>query len=149
VASVEQLAEKVAMLIHRVETLKRVIITGPQAPIVVGNQPPTVTLALSASSALAPAAVTLTATPIDTDGTIQRVEFFQNGAPLIPPKTAAPYTHAVTGLATGTYVFDARAYDNEGAAGNAVPQSFVALSSSNSANVALSSNGAVGSASSY
>src|SRR5262249_43371252 len=59
----------------------------------VSNTPPTVSLISPSpgSSYAAPAAVTLSATAADPDGSISRVDFYQNGV-LIGGVTAPPYT---------------------------------------------------------
>jgi hypothetical protein len=58
-----------------------------------------------------PGTVNLSASPADSDGTIARLEFYRDGA-LIATKTAAPYSFSDGGLASGTYVYTARAYDS-------------------------------------
>jgi YD repeat-containing protein len=82
------------------------------------NQKPTVTLTspLNGASLVAPATVQLAATAADADGTVARVEFFQNGAK-IAQLTAPPYQFSVTGLAAGSYDFRAKAVDNRNAPG--------------------------------
>jgi len=74
----------------------------------------TLTAPVNNSTYQAPAAFTLTATATDTDGTVQRVEFYQNGVK-IGQATTAPYTLAISSLAVGTYKFTARAIDNRNA----------------------------------
>ncbi|WP_273703801.1 Ig-like domain-containing protein, partial [Candidatus Accumulibacter vicinus] len=54
------------------------------------------------ASYVAPAAITLTATAADTDGTITQVEFFQ-GTTLIGTATAAPYSFAWNSVPAGSY----------------------------------------------
>jgi Bacterial Ig domain len=68
-----------------------------------------------------PGSVSLTASVTDSDGTISKVEFYR-GTTLIATVTAAPYVFTNSGLASGSYVFTAKAYDNNGAvtASNAV-----------------------------
>jgi hypothetical protein len=82
------------------------------------NKRPVATLTAPAHNSTfpAPAAFTLTATASDpdTNGTVARVEFFQNGVK-IGQDTAAPYEFAVSGLAAGAYTFHARAIDNRNA----------------------------------
>lgn len=75
---------------------------------------PTVNLSAPGSIYTAPASFTLTATATDPDGTISKVEFYQNGV-LVSTKTAAPYSHPVQNLPVGNYSFTARAYDNQDA----------------------------------
>lgn len=81
------------------------------------NQAPTVSLTAPAAGAsyVAPAAITLTATAADTDGTISQVEFFQ-GTTLIGTATAAPYSVAWNSVPAGSYSLTAKATDNQGTA---------------------------------
>ncbi len=83
----------------------------------VANQPPVVALTAPANGAqfVAPAAFTLEASARDPDGTVARVEFYQNSTKL-GEATAAPYQSALTGLTAGNYTFKARAIDNNNAA---------------------------------
>lgn len=75
---------------------------------------PTVQLSPSGDTALdAPATVTLAATAQDTDGTIARVDFYQE-TNRIAQVFAAPYTATVTNLGTGSYSFTCVAVDNSG-----------------------------------
>ena len=80
------------------------------------NQLPTVSLTAPANGATytAPATLNLAATAADSDGSIQRVEFYQ-GNTLLGTATTAPYTCAWSGVAAGSYVLTAKAYDNLGA----------------------------------
>jgi endoglucanase len=55
--------------------------------------------------------VQLAATASDADGTISRVEFRIDGN-LVNTDTSAPYSHAATGLASGTHTAQAMAFDN-------------------------------------
>jgi hypothetical protein len=77
------------------------------------NTAPTVSLiaACNASPCNAPAAVTLTATPADSDGTITKVEFYR-GTTLINAKTAAPWSYTDSALVVGTHSYTAKAFDN-------------------------------------
>ncbi len=58
-----------------------------------------------------PGAVSLAASATDADGTVSRVDFYQNGA-LIGSDATSPYGVDVSGLADGPYVFTAVATDN-------------------------------------
>jgi hypothetical protein len=78
------------------------------------NNPPTVSVSASATTAIAPANITLTPTASDSDGSIAKVEFFQ-GATKLGESTSAPFTFTATSLAAGSYSFTARATDNLGA----------------------------------
>ncbi|RYD36423.1 MAG: hypothetical protein EOP86_05995, partial [Verrucomicrobiaceae bacterium] len=78
------------------------------------NIPPTVTLAAGPAGPVLAAGttVTLTATPADPDGTVARVQFLANGAP-VATATAAPYSVKVTLDSTGSYSFTARVTDDK------------------------------------
>jgi hypothetical protein len=80
------------------------------------NQPPAVSLTAPANGAtyMAPATVGLSAAVTDSDGTIQKVEFY-SGTALLGTATAAPYSFTWNSVAAGTYTLKAIAYDNAGA----------------------------------
>ncbi len=82
------------------------------------NQPPTVSLTAPADNTtfIAPAAITLSATASDSDGTISKVEFF-NGGTLLGAATNPPYTFTWINVAAGSYTLSATAIDNDGAPG--------------------------------
>jgi hypothetical protein len=61
-----------------------------------------------------PATVTIAATASDADGSIQRVDFYED-ATLIYSDTVAPYSYAWTNPAAGSYAVRAVAYDDRGA----------------------------------
>jgi hypothetical protein len=82
----------------------------------VGNAPPTVSLAASATTVQPGTAVNLTANAQDSDGTISKVEFY-NGAALLSTDMTSPYTGTFTPAAVGTFTVSAKAYDNLGATG--------------------------------
>ncbi|MBX3738731.1 MAG: tandem-95 repeat protein, partial [Candidatus Didemnitutus sp.] len=86
------------------------------------NVPPTVALTspVEGSTFAAPAAITLNATAADSDGTVAKVEFFQDGAK-IGESTAAPFSALSPTLAVGNYVFTAAATDNNGATTTSAP----------------------------
>jgi RHS repeat-associated protein len=115
------------------------VTTGAASAITVkaGNAAPTVSLTAPAANAtyIAPAAVTITATAADSDGTIAKVEYY-NGATLLGASTAAPYSFIWSNVAAGTYSLTAKAYDNSGA----VTTSAAAAITVKSANVAPSVN---------
>lgn len=97
------------------------------APVTVtvnANQPPTVALAAPAPGASfrAPATITLAATASDSDGAVDKVDFFA-GTTLIGTATAAPYGVTWNGVAAGTHVLTARATDNSGATTISAPVS--------------------------
>ena len=89
--------------------------------ITVGS-PPTVSLTTPNNGAnfTAPANVTLTANASSSNGTINRVEFYQ-GTTLIGTSTASPYTMTWNNVAAGSYVLKARAIDNSSASTDSTP----------------------------
>ena len=86
------------------------------------NTPPVVSMTSPAdgSSYTAPATIPLAATASDADGSVLKVEFYE-GTQLLGTSTTAPYTYAWTGVAAGSYVLSARAYDNLGATTDSAP----------------------------
>jgi len=58
--------------------------------------------------------ISLSATATDTDGTIEKVEFYQDGQK-IGEESSAPYEHTITGAAAGTYTIEVKATDDCGA----------------------------------
>lgn len=80
------------------------------------NQAPSVSLTGPSSGATftAPAAIVLTATAADSDGTIARVEF-HSGSALIGGDATAPYAVTWNSVAAGSYTLTAKAYDTLGA----------------------------------
>ena len=60
-----------------------------------------------------PASFVLSATAIDADGSILKVEFYQ-GTKLLRSMTTSPYTYTWSNVAVGTYALTAKAYDNFG-----------------------------------
>jgi len=81
-----------------------------------GNTPPVVNITAPANNAsyTAPAAVTITATASDADGTVAKVEFY-NGATLLGTATSSPYSYSWSNVPNGTYSLTAKATDNGGA----------------------------------
>jgi hypothetical protein len=81
-----------------------------------GNAAPTVALSspTTGQQFTPPAAIRITATASDSDGSISRVEFLANGA-LIATEDAAPYDWTWSGVPAGTYAITAKAYDDDGA----------------------------------
>lgn len=80
------------------------------------NSLPTISITNPEAGAtfFAPATVALSATAADSDGTVNKVEFF-HGTTLIGTATTAPYTFNWTNVAAGTYTLIAKATDNLGA----------------------------------
>lgn len=61
----------------------------------------------------APATINISASAIDPDGIVKKVEFYNNGA-LINTDTTSPYSYSLTNVAKGNYSLTAKAYDNDG-----------------------------------
>jgi hypothetical protein len=104
----------------RVQAIDNLGLVGPLSPVfsytvVAGppNQAPTVNITVPTNNAIftAPASINITANAADSDGTIQRVEFF-NGPTLLGTSTTAPYAFNWTNVPAGTYSLAARATDN-------------------------------------
>jgi uncharacterized protein (DUF1800 family) len=105
--------------------------TGTSSPVAVTvtagpptNQAPKVSLALSTTLTQVPAVVTLTATATDADGTISKVDFYQDGN-LVATKAASPYTFQVNLSNAGTYAFFVQATDNQGATATTLSQNVI------------------------
>jgi len=81
---------------------------------VISNVAPTVSMAANPEMATAPATITLTADAADSDGSIERVEFY-HGTTLLGSVTQAPYSYTWSNVASGTYTVTAKAVDNAGA----------------------------------
>ena len=86
------------------------------------NVAPSVALTAPATNAIftAPATIGLAASASDTDGAIAKVEFF-NGTTRLATDTTAPYAHAWTNVAGGTYTLTAKATDDKGAVTTSPP----------------------------
>lgn len=82
------------------------------------DAPPTVSLTSPANNTLyspAPiAALTLSASAADSDGTVSQVAFY-NGATLLGGATSSPYSYNWTSVPAGSYTLTAVATDNDGA----------------------------------
>lgn len=78
------------------------------------NVPPTVTLSAAGSGTVG-VATTLSASAVDSDGTIAKVEFFDD-ATLLGTVTSSPYNMTWTPNIAGAHSLTARATDNAGAA---------------------------------
>jgi regulation of enolase protein 1 (concanavalin A-like superfamily) len=83
------------------------------------NVNPTASITSPANNATftAPASITINANASDSDGTINRVEFY-NGATLLGTDTSSPYSFSWTNVAAGSYGLIAKAIDNAGGIGN-------------------------------
>jgi hypothetical protein len=84
--------------------------------ITVNNPAPSVTLTNPAnnSSFLSPAAISVSASASDANGTVAKVEFFSNGDK-IGEADSSPFTYNWTGVPGGSYSLTAKATDNGGA----------------------------------
>ncbi len=79
------------------------------------NIPPSVMLSTpNGTNFVAPASVTLNADASDADGTISRVDFY-NESILLGTATSSPYNYTLSNVAAGSYTFTAVAFDNAGA----------------------------------
>jgi len=77
------------------------------------DTPPAVSITSPANNATftSPASVTINATASDTDGTVNKVEFYQ-GITLLGTDSTSPYSYPWTNVAAGSYALTALAYDN-------------------------------------
>ncbi len=98
----------------------------------VGNALPTVSITSPANNATftAPANITINATASDTDGTVSKVDFYQNGS-FLGTDATSPYSFAWNGVAAGNYALTAIATDNAGGTGTSTPVNIVVNPSSN------------------
>ena len=78
------------------------------------NVSPTVSLSNNTTNLTAPATLSLTATAADKDGSISKVQLFQNGNQVGVDLTKSPYVFSLANTAGGTYNFTAKATDNQG-----------------------------------
>jgi phosphatidylserine/phosphatidylglycerophosphate/cardiolipin synthase-like enzyme/regulation of enolase protein 1 (concanavalin A-like superfamily) len=90
----------------------------------VNDIPPTVSITSPVSGATytAPAAVTITATASDSDGTVARVDFYA-GNTLLGSSTTSPYSFTWNNVPAGTYSLTAVATDNANATTTSSPVS--------------------------
>ena len=97
----------------------------------VTNNPPTVSLTAPAagSSFTAPAAVNITATASDADGTVTKVEFY-NGSTKLGEDASSPYAYNWTSVGVGTYTLTAKATDNSGNTKSSSSRTITVISSS-------------------
>jgi RHS repeat-associated protein len=92
----------------------------PISVSVISNLPPTVNVGATPTAATAPARITLSANASDSDGTIARVEFY-NDLVLLGTATQAPYAYTWDNVAPGHYTVSAKAIDNLGASTQSSP----------------------------
>ncbi len=99
-------------------------ISGPITIIV--NAPPQVSLISPTNNAVyqGSANIVLQAQALDTDGSVSKVEFLQNGFK-IGEDGQAPFNLPVSGLTPGLYLFAARATDNRNANSSSTPVAIV------------------------
>jgi len=70
--------------------------------------------------------ITITATASDIDGTISKVEFYNNTL-LLEVSTKSPYSFTCTGLPIGTYSVTAKAYDNNNVVSTSAKVGFIVI----------------------
>jgi hypothetical protein len=98
------------------------VATSTAVPVTVAsNAAPTATLTITTSGPyFAPATLSLAANAADSDGTIDRVEFYANGA-LIGTDSTAPYGMVWDAVQGGSYALTAKAIDDGGASTMSAP----------------------------
>ncbi|MBC6607468.1 T9SS type A sorting domain-containing protein [Hymenobacter sp. BT188] len=109
--------------ISGVELWKSILAPAPApAPTPAPNVAPSIALTAPTNNLALPLGQTqlLTATASDSDGSVQKVEFFQGSAKLGEVSTA-PYQLNWTAATAGTVAFTARATDNAGATTTSAP----------------------------
>ncbi len=109
-------------------------------PCTGANTPPTVSITSPANNThyTAPASFAINATATDAaPGSVSKVEFYRDGL-LLSMDTASPYSHSVTALPVGTYVFQAKATDNQG--GTATAQVTVVVDPSMAPSIQVTSS---------
>jgi hypothetical protein len=99
--------------------------------VVSPNTPPTVSITTNNTVFIAPATITITASPADADGTITKVDFY-NGTTLIGTVNASPWVLTLTNVAAGNYSYTAKATDNGGAVSPASNTIVVAVGAASS-----------------
>jgi hypothetical protein len=94
----------------------RIALPAGAAPPATPNVPPTVsvTTPAPASQFVAPASIAVSADAHDSDGTVQRVDFYAGATP-IGSATASPFAITWSNVAAGSYMVTAVATDNRGA----------------------------------
>ena len=86
--------------------------------VVSANNPPTASITSPANGATFPwhPTITITASASDTDGTVQKVEFFRgDGATKLGEDTTAPYSYKWKNAPSGAHQLRVKATDNRGA----------------------------------
>ncbi|MBI3523008.1 MAG: hypothetical protein HY066_00555 [Betaproteobacteria bacterium] len=89
---------------------------------VIVNTPPTIVLTAPAAGQkfTAPASIALAVTAADTDGSVVKVDYFQNGNP-VGSATAAPFGFTWSNVPQGSYTLTAQATDDRGAQTTSAP----------------------------
>jgi hypothetical protein len=85
-----------------------------------GNLSPTVSLTATTNSIAAGGNTMLSASPFDPDGTIAKIEFYDDAA-LLATVSAAPFNYTFTSSIVGNHTLTAKVYDNMGATGTSNP----------------------------
>ena len=95
------------------------------------NQSPSVNIVspISGASFTAPASVTINANANDTDGSINKVEFY-NGNTKLGEDNTSPYSYTWSGISAGNYSIVAKAYDNNNAVTVSAPVFITVISPS-------------------
>jgi RHS repeat-associated protein len=108
------------------------------------NAPPTVSLTSPSNGAsfAAPASIPLSANAADSDGTIQKVEFFHGGTNLVATVTSAPYTFNWSAVGIGSYTVTAVATDNQNATTTSAPINVTVVNSAPSVSITSPTPGA-------
>ena len=91
------------------------------------NKAPTVSITSPSSGDVftAGGTIALTATAVDADGSIAKVEFYRGGTTLIGTATVAPYRYVWTNPVAGNYSLTAKAYDNRNGTATSAPVTIV------------------------
>lgn len=118
--------------------------TTTSAPMsVTVNVPPTVSITNPASGTVfnSPATISINATAVDADGSINKVEFFE-GLTKLGEDTGAPYSFVCNNFAAGNYVLAVVATDNLGGTTTSGPVS-ITVNAQPTVSITLPANGAV------
>ncbi len=106
---------------------------------ITGAASPRITSPVSGTIFKSPANITINAVPSKNDGSITRMEFFQNGASLGEDLTA-PFTFNLADVPVGTYTLTVRDTDNLGATTSSGPITIIVSDTTNALpSVAISS----------
>lgn len=92
-------------------------VTATSSPITfIVGQPPSVSITAPAANAVIPpgTSIPINANASDADGTVAKVEFYNNGTTLLGTSTTSPYSFTWPTVAKGNYSLTAKAYDNLG-----------------------------------